>query len=79
MLTNALQRRATPEFDANATPRCGVLLSIEGHPAFVARGKNKPSLPSPHPRSRLGPRPRATCWRFLPRATPSAEWRAGTA
>ena len=47
MLTNALQRRTTPEFDANATPRCGVLLSIEGHPAFVARGKNKPSLPSP--------------------------------
>ena len=47
MLTNALQRRATAEFDANATPRHGVLLSIEGHPAFVARGKNKPSLPSP--------------------------------
>ena len=47
MLTNALQRRATAEFDTHTTSRHGVLLSIEGHPAFVARGKNKPSLPSP--------------------------------
>ena len=47
MLTNALQRSATAEFDVNATPRHGAPLSIEGHPAFVARGKNKRSLPSP--------------------------------
>ena len=47
MLTNALQRRATSAFDADATPRRGVLLSIDGHSAFVARGKNKTSLPSP--------------------------------
>jgi AraC family transcriptional regulator len=46
MLTNALQRRATPELDVNASRR-GVLLSIDGHPAFAARGKNRPSLPSP--------------------------------
>ena len=56
MLMNALQRRATTEFDADATPRCGVLLSIDGHSAFVARGKNKASPPSPDPRVR--PRPK---------------------
>lgn len=47
MLMNALQKRAAPEFDASPTPRGGVLLSIDGHPAFVARGKSKP------PRSRI--------------------------
>jgi AraC family transcriptional regulator len=55
MLTNALQRRATPEFDARPAPRRGVLLSIDGHPAFVARGKNEPSPPSPAPRIKSRP------------------------
>jgi AraC family transcriptional regulator len=52
MLTNALQRSTTPEFDANPTPRHGALLSIDGHPGFVAPAKIRPPLPSPS--SRIG-------------------------